>query len=104
MPFFLLLCFPQPNQKSETITRRQWIDNEGVVLAEFKPGASVEERSRSNTQPGLKRIREYATFGGELIPLSKEDMAEIRYQANGRRTKTGLTILGFSLRLLSLRG
>jgi len=81
--------------KRETITRRQWIDNEGVVLAEFKPGASVEERSRSNTQPGLKRIREYATFGGELIPLSKEDMAEIRYQANGRRTKTGLTILGF---------
>jgi hypothetical protein len=71
---------------------RQLVDDRGSIFASFKPG-SAEERSKP--QPGLKRMRRYAKFGGELIPISMDDLTEMRHQANGRRTESSLIVLGF---------
>jgi ATP-dependent DNA helicase 2 subunit 1 len=69
------------------------VDDRGEIFASFKPQGTTEERSKP--QPGLKRLRHYAKFGGEFVRITKEDLAEMRYQANGRRDEAGLTLLGF---------
>jgi len=79
--------------KRETIRVRQLVDDKGEIFASFKPQGTTEEKSKP--QPGLKRLRHYAKFGGELVGMTKEDLAELRYQANGGRDEAGLTLLGF---------
>jgi ATP-dependent DNA helicase 2 subunit 1 len=71
------------------------VDEQGSIFASFKM-SSAEERSKP--QPGLRRIRQYAKFGNELVPISKEDLTEMKHQANGRRDKSGLIMLGFKPR------
>ena len=69
-----------------------WMDENGTVFAKDKLGDATD---RSRPKPGKQRIREYAEFGGELIPITLEDKAELTKQANGYRESGGLTLLGF---------
>ena len=78
---------------SETIKQRQYVDGDGVIFASYKTPSTIEEKSRP--QPGLKRLRQYCEFGDEMIPMTKDDMAELRYQANGQVNDPGLILLGF---------
>jgi non-homologous end joining protein Ku len=72
---------------------KQYIDkNTGEIFATIRMGDADD---RKKPKGGLKRIRQFATFGGERIPMSNEDLDEIRLQANGSKTQPCLSILGF---------
>jgi len=84
----------------ETIRLRQMIDNSGTTFASFKSSETATE-AKIRVQPGLLRLRQYARFSNELIPISKEDQREMKIQANGgehRRNKVGISLIGFRKR------
>lgn len=71
---------------------KQYLDKNGEIFATIRMG-DVEDRKKP--KGGLKRIRQFATFGSERIPMPNEDLDEIRLQANGGKAKASLSILGF---------
>lgn len=71
------------------------MDQMNEIFATFRSGDATD---RQKPKGGLKRIRQFATFGGEKVPISTQDLAEMRYLANGSRDKSSLTLLGFKPR------
>lgn len=71
---------------------KQYLDNMHEIFATFKSG---DAEDRKIPKGGMKRIRQFATLGGENVPMSIDDLDKIRFAANGGRTKPALTILGF---------
>lgn len=69
----------------------------GNLVAKFWSKPSVEQRDFQKSQPSLSRFRQFHSFAGELVPITKEDMDSIRVFANGAYD-SGLTILGFKPR------
>ena len=76
----------------ETVKTKLWMDENGTVFAKDKLN---DHADRSRPKPGKQRIREFVSFGGELIPLSAEDRSELTKQANAYKEQGGLTLLGF---------
>ena len=75
---------------------RQLVDEGGSIFATFRPSTSTANIvERSKTQIGLQRIRQYAKFGGELIPISQEDLAVMKRKANANRDFGCLSLIGF---------
>ncbi len=77
---------------SETIKLKQYLDNNHEIFATFRLGDAVD---RKKPKPGLNRIRQFASFGGERVPMCDEDLATMRLLANGGKTRPALTIFGF---------
>eukprot|EP00934_Nitzschia_sp_Nitz4_P005057 Nitzschia sp. Nitz4//scaffold60_size111251//33095//35408//NITZ4_004142-RA/size111251-augustus-gene-0.120-mRNA-1//-1//CDS//3329555549//5047//frame0 len=81
--------------KRETVLVKMYMDRIGEIFATFRNGDPAD---RLKPKPGLQRIRTFATFGGESIQMTSQDLKDIRYLANGSRDKASLTLLGFKPR------
>jgi hypothetical protein len=75
---------------------RQLIDDTGSIFATFKPGGNTS--SAAAKPPGLQRLRSYAKFGDELIPISTDDVMALKKTATADKEFGGLTLLGFQPR------
>lgn len=81
--------------KRETVKLKQYMDQNHEIFATFKMGDASD---RKKPKGGLNRIRQFASFGGENVAISDQDLARIRLLANGEKTTPGLQILGFKPR------
>lgn len=83
---------------------KQYLDHNHEIIATIPLGPTA--KSDRKPQPGLGRLRQFATFGGEDVPMSGEDMNRIRVLSNGfplsgstsmshHLEKPGLRLLGF---------
>ena len=82
---------------SETLKMKQYLDHNLEIYATLPAGVGSHGTPRT-AQPGLRRLRQFATLGGEDIPMSSEDMNYIRESANGTskpNQQPGLKLLGF---------
>jgi hypothetical protein len=86
----------------ETLKVRQLVDDTGSIFATFKPGgttsssaAEVDNNGNHAKPSGVQRLRTYAKFGDELIPISTEDLTALKKTANANKEFGSLTLLGF---------
>lgn len=71
------------------------VDDNGEVLATVKRGNTFDKTTSETVQPGLHRIRTFADFAGELVPISQEEMKELKHAASGKMDSCNLVLLGF---------
>ncbi|CAJ1954274.1 unnamed protein product [Cylindrotheca closterium] len=81
--------------KLETIKVTNLIDDHGEVLATVKRGNTFDRTTSETMQPGLHRIRTFADFAGELVPMSQSEMKELKNAASGKLDSSNLVLLGF---------
>jgi hypothetical protein len=77
---------------------KQYLDHNLEIMATIPLGMTGSDKT---VQPGLGRLRQFATLGGEDVLMSSHDMSTIRDRSNGGGTTTGgpnqpgLRLLGF---------
>eukprot|EP00980_Cylindrotheca_fusiformis_P030410 scaffold24788_cov117-Cylindrotheca_fusiformis.AAC.2 len=93
---FSLVGMPNTlNVCRETVKVSNLVDDNGDIIASFKRGNTADKTTSLVPQPGLQRIRQFADFGGELIPLSQEELSRLRRASNGQLEGSNLVLLGF---------
>jgi non-homologous end joining protein Ku len=66
------------------------------LLGRFRSEGTDEQKEQEKEQPGLVRIRRYHELkSGELIPMTQEELAELKRRSNVVSEFKSLTLLGF---------
>lgn len=66
------------------------------LLGRFRSEATDEQKEQEKDQPGLARVRRYHELkSGELIPMTQEELAELKRRSNIISEFKSLTLLGF---------
>jgi hypothetical protein len=83
-----------------TLKVRQLVDaTTGSIVVTSKPGSNISSAANNANAtakpPGLQRLRSYAKFGDELIPISTEDLTALKKSANANKEFGCLSLLGF---------
>lgn len=71
------------------------VDDNGDIIGSFKRGNTTDKATRMIPEPGMERIRQFADFAGELVPLSQQDLSGLRNESNGNLDSCNLVLLGF---------
>lgn len=71
------------------------MDDNGEVLATVKRGNTFDKTTSEKVHPGSHRVRTFADFAGEFVPIAQSEMRELKHAASGKLGSCNLVLLGF---------